>query len=155
MKTPDDFWRKVTIGAVDECWPFTGGCNHARYGRVRYQRHRWIAHRLAWTLTNSPIPRDMFVLHRCDNPPCCNPAHLFLGTQTDNMQDMTAKGRGKFGERNGRAKLTSEDVRTMRHLYFAERKTQHELAKFFCVSLVSAKRIVNRKTWVTGVSYAE
>lgn len=63
------------------------------YGRIRVDGKSWLAHRFSWVLANGPIPEGMYVCHRCDNPPCINPEHLFLGTQTDNMRDMAAKGR--------------------------------------------------------------
>jgi hypothetical protein len=77
------------------------------------------AHRALWMLTNGPIPAGLFVLHRCDNPPCCNPDHLFLGTPADNMRDMSEKGRAKGarkGEGHHNAKLTADQVRHIRTL---------------------------------------
>jgi hypothetical protein len=63
------------------------------YGTIRLSRRDVGAHRVAWTLTNGPIPAGLVVCHRCDNPPCCNPEHMFIGTQRDNLADMFAKGR--------------------------------------------------------------
>ena len=63
------------------------------YGRLWFEGRMWMAHRLAWTQAHGPIPRGLFVLHSCDNPPCINPDHLFLGTQLDNMRDAAQKGR--------------------------------------------------------------
>jgi hypothetical protein len=118
-----------------------------------------LAHRVAWELTNGPIPSGLCVLHRCDNPPCCNPAHLFLGTHADNMRDMESKGRGytrnRFGELNHNVKLTSEQVIYLRFLYFAERRSQSEIGKFFGVEHSTVGRIVNGKSWVTGATHAE
>lgn len=74
------------------CWMWTGGIVHG-YGCWEVDGRRERAHRWAWELFVGPIPEGMHVLHRCDNPPCVNPNHLFLGTQTDNVQDMDAKGR--------------------------------------------------------------
>lgn len=89
------FWEKVDRRSPDECWPWLGrartsfGYGAFAIGRDRANR----AHRIAWELTNGPVPVGLSALHRCDNPPCCNPAHLFLGTQADNIADMVAKGR--------------------------------------------------------------
>lgn len=92
------FWSKVRIGAVDACWPWIGSINRGTgYGQFTIttdrQSRTWGAHRVAWTLTFGPIPPSQSVLHRCDYPSCCNPAHFFLGTQLHNMQDAARKGR--------------------------------------------------------------
>jgi len=101
-------------------------------------------------LTNGPIPDGMQVLHRCDNPPCCNPAHLFLGTQADNIADMIAKRRGGAvsGEAHYRAKLTADQVSAIRARYAAG-ETQVALAREFGVSQTNISRIVRGTTWVS------
>lgn len=88
------FWNKVDIREPDECWEWQGYRLLHRYGRVSVE-NRKIAytHRVAWELTHGPVPGGMHVLHLCDNPPCVNPAHLFLGTLSDNTQDMLSKKR--------------------------------------------------------------
>lgn len=90
---PEDLWKKVERGADDVCWPYTGARVPFGYGIFTVNYRTVIAHRLAWELTNGTIPEGMQVCHTCDNPPCCNPAHLFLGTPLDNMRDKMRKGR--------------------------------------------------------------
>jgi hypothetical protein len=114
---PWDFWDKVWIG--DECWEWRGCRNRlGGYGRLSIDGQRVLAHRVAWEMEQGPVPDGIRVLHRCDNPPCVRPDHLFLGTQADNIADMRAKGReaGRKGNRNGRAILTAEDIAEMRVL---------------------------------------
>lgn len=85
----DYFWSRVDKSG--ECWVWTGGTIGGGYGR--FSAAKILAHRHAWALTNGPVPDGLDVLHRCDNPPCVRPDHLFLGTHTENMRDMTSKGR--------------------------------------------------------------
>jgi hypothetical protein len=89
------FWARVAKG--DGCWSWTGGTNRNGYGTLHMGGHTirkpWRAHRFSWVLHNGPIPDGLWVLHKCDNPPCCNPAHLFLGDRRANMLDAAAKGR--------------------------------------------------------------
>jgi hypothetical protein len=112
------FWAKVQIGAPALCWPWMGGKNERGAGLFGAQtggRHMVQSHRYAWQITQGEIPEGMHVLHTCDNPACCNPDHLWLGTHADNMADMKAKGRGRNGHTFGyRAKLSAEQVREIR-----------------------------------------
>jgi hypothetical protein len=90
------FWTRVSWGPADRCWPWTGAGRGNGYGHVHRSGRgatTTLAHRLSWEIHHGPIPEGLFVLHRCDNPRCVNPAHLFLGTQKTNIHDMIGKGR--------------------------------------------------------------
>lgn len=88
------FWSKVDCRGPDDCWPWkSAAVSSYGYGVLNIKNKVHSSHRLAWELTHGPIENGLHVLHRCDNAPCCNPAHLFLGTHQDNMADMNAKGR--------------------------------------------------------------
>jgi HNH endonuclease len=92
--TAKRFWSKVAVGAADECWPWLAGCNRKTgRGQSSLAGQSMPAPRVAWILTFGPIPEGQDVLHTCDNPPCVNPVHLFLGTDVDNAQDAIRKGR--------------------------------------------------------------
>jgi hypothetical protein len=120
------------------------------YGKFQTKRStgEWYsarANRIAWELTNGPIPAGMLVCHRCDNPPCCNPTHLFLGTPAENSADMARKGRAKTlrGTQQKDAKLSAASVLEIR----ASGKTQDELASQFGVSQSLISRIRSRHRW--------
>lgn len=87
------FWAKANVLGPDECWLWRASVTSRGYGRFRLHGKSRGAHCVAWLLDRGPIPPGQLVLHRCDVPLCCNPAHLFLGTQGDNVADMDAKGR--------------------------------------------------------------
>lgn len=104
------FWAKVdTSGGPDACWPWMGSRTKGGYGEMSIDGEVTYMHRFAWAVLTGSAPVN-HVLHRCDNPPCCNPAHLFLGTPADNAADKVAKGRQQRGERAGVAKLRDADV---------------------------------------------
>lgn len=108
----DRFWQKVRIAGPNECWIWTAAIFDDRggYGAFRIDDATLRAHRVAWSFKHGPIPNGMDVLHRCDNPPCVNDAHLFLGTNADNMADRDRKGRVCHGENHSCAKLTPVQV---------------------------------------------
>jgi hypothetical protein len=99
------FWTHVSKSTEpDGCWLWTGRPNgRFGYGRFWIKQSRYLTHRVSWTINNGPIPDGMLVLHSCDNPPCVNPAHLFLGTHLTNRRDCIEKGRVRYaiGDRNG------------------------------------------------------
>jgi hypothetical protein len=147
-------WRRVTKG--EGCWEWSGSTIGAGYGMLRRDRDSSVlAHRLSWELAHGPIPEGMKVCHSCDNPPCVNPEHLFLGTQADNMADMAAKKRHKSltrpdlnprGERNPGAKLTAAQAGEIRAKR-AEGIPQRKLARDYGVSEATVSLIVNGKRW--------
>ncbi len=141
------FWSRVQRGGPDECWPTNWPPNDRGYGVFGLRaRQNVYAHRFAWVLLRGPIPRGLCVLHKCDNPPCANPAHLFLGTKTTNAADREAKGRTPQGERSHNAKISNEDARTIREL--ASLSIRYgEIALRFGMSRGQVSRIVTGKQW--------
>lgn len=117
------------------------------YGYIQRNRKVSKAHRFAYEIMVGEIPQGMCVLHHCDNPPCVNPKHLFVGTHADNMRDMIIKGRNKgaIGERNSGSKLTDKDVRSIRKLRGFS--TLRGIASLYNVHLDTIDRIVNNRTW--------
>jgi hypothetical protein len=95
QKTIDRFWKKVIKGKEDECWLWIGVINKGGYGRISIKEKSILIHRFSYELHKGKIPNGLYVLHSCDNPPCCNPKHLWLGTLSENTQDMWNKNRRK------------------------------------------------------------
>lgn len=114
------FWVKVDVCGPDECWPWIAATSAQGYGIFRTREGRYVtAHRYAWEATNGKMEAGRYGCHRCDNPPCCNPAHIFNGTPADNMNDAIAKGRRTFenacrGEEVGNSVLTESMVLEIR-----------------------------------------
>jgi hypothetical protein len=137
---------------VGKCIEFGGARDARGYGRITFRGSRFLAHRKAWIEQVGEIRKGLHVLHRCDNPPCVNINHLFLGTHADNMRDMMLKGRcgrtGKAmtGEQNGNAKLTELAVLEIRVAASAGTPFE-ELAATYSVSKATIHGIVNRDTW--------
>lgn len=146
---PERFWSKVDqSGGPDACWPWTAA-KQGRYGTfaVTAKQMRG-AHRVALELTTGKrIPPGMHACHRCDNPPCCNPAHLFVGTPRDNERDKSTKGRSARGESNGGGgKLSESDVIHIRRAR-QDGALLRELAASFSISENMVSQIVNLKAW--------
>jgi predicted XRE-type DNA-binding protein len=145
--TPWDFWRQVDFGGPNGCWVWRGKTHQQGYGRFLLGKKYWLTHRLAWFLDAHVLPDDRDVCHKCDNPPCVNPDHMFLGSHRDNMMDASRKGRMARGERAHLAKLTSVQVLEIRRLYDSGNFTQVQLAQKFGVDKSGISRIVTRKKW--------
>jgi hypothetical protein len=107
------FWAKVQKS--EGCWEWVGHRDKDGYGSIRAQGTRIRAHRMAWQLSNEDIPEGLMVLHKCDNPPCCNPAHLYVGGNSDNMKDKFERNRqSNAGIKNAMSKLTDQDILAIR-----------------------------------------
>lgn len=146
---PQRFWRHVEPEDGDNCRNWTARKVPDGYGSFKLRSRLISAHRLAWTLTFGEITDRLSVLHKCDNPACCNPNHLFLGTQDDNMKDAMHKGRNKVfhGIRNANAKLTASQVREIRSKYSPNIYTVTMLCREYAVSRPTIKRIVYGKSY--------
>ncbi len=141
------FWSKVDKTTADGCWLWTRSCRHG-YGTFSLSDGMLApAHRVAWVLTHGPIPDGLWVLHACDVRACVNPAHLWLGTREDNMQDMVKKGRSALGEKNGRSVLSKAQVIVLRRLYATGEAGGAELARRFGVSPSNVDYILQGVTW--------
>jgi hypothetical protein len=141
------FWDRVDKGAPNGCWIWQGVCTTFGHGRLEWNGRPHKAHRIAYELTYGAIPPGMFVCHTCDVPACVNPAHLFLGTNEDNMADAASKGRTAKGERMGGSKLTADQVRSIRKLRAAGGRTRLSIAQQFGVSEATVKSILSGRTW--------
>jgi len=159
-RTAKPFWDRVDKtkghGPQQDCWIWTGGKTDG-YGTIRFHGTMQKSHRVAWILTNGEIKNNAQVLHRCDNPSCVNPEHLFLGTNHDNVLDRHKKGRSKnifvsenhpstqrSGERHWQAKLSNADVKAIRGLYSSGIK-QTQIAQKYSIHSATVSRIVRRE----------
>lgn len=119
----------------------------AGYGTVWFEGKKWQVHRLIWTIEVGPIPNGLLVCHHCDNPPCCNVSHLFLGTSKDNSEDMASKGRANGGRFRGNevagSKLTEFQVLEIRK----DDRAYKILSDNYGVSIAQVSRIKNKERW--------
>ena len=152
------FWSKVDKSG--DCWIWTGGTATNGYGKFGVQGHKISTHRFAYLLTYGSIPDGKYVCHHCDHRPCCRPDHLFAGTTQDNTADRVHKGRSACGDRsylhnhpeavrgtrNGRAKLTEEQVSLIRQLH-KNGLSMSQLAGMFGVWKGHIHRIIHYKAW--------
>lgn len=145
MTLPERFWSKVDKRGPNDCWEWKAGRHTQGYGLFWFEGTTHRAHRL---VMGEP---KLHVLHTCDNPPCCNPNHLFLGTDADNMEDKVLKGRarggGPKGEGDPNSKLTNEDVRFIRTRYAKGGITYRQLAARFGVHHSVIYKVITKQTW--------
>ena len=152
MNDVERFWTKVDKSG--ECWEWTANLYSNGYGQFYLNGTMVLSHRLSYVM-NHPLTidlwkhREIFVCHRCDNPRCVNPAHLFLGTHTDNMRDREAKGRANRpkGEEQSQSKLTETQVREIRIKYATGGISYQQLALEYGVSFGGVGHIIQRRSW--------
>ena len=144
--------EKKRIITDTNCWEFTGYKTKDGYGMIGVFDSVVLTHRASYEVYIGPIPKGMLVCHTCDNPPCFNPDHLFLGTHKDNMKDMQSKGRTgkKYGEENPHSKLTNEQIDEIRKTHIATYQGGRggntvELAEKYGVSRQYIGQIVKNK----------
>jgi len=150
----DRFWKKVNVSDSTQCWEWKAYTLKSGYGWMYVgDRKSNFSHRVSALLNGliDTLDSKLHVLHRCDNPKCCNPSHLFLGTNADNVADRVSKGRTKHtpmhGEKNGMVKLSEEDTQNIRTLYSEGEISQSKLANLYGVRQPQISRIVNGKRW--------
>ena len=148
MNTVEDFWKY--INKTDTCWLWTGSHFSDGYGRFSFDGKRWLAHRFMYKLVKGPL-EDKEVCHTCDNPPCVNPNHLFLGTHKENMQDAGRKRRmwhiGHHGINHPMAKLTEADVKDIYNKARAKNISQQSIANDYGITQQAVSDILARKIW--------
>jgi hypothetical protein len=139
------FWARVDIRGPDECWPWKAGKRRRAegrdYGVVWFSGSREQAHRVAFFLTHGHWPEN--ARHQCDNPPCCNPAHVLDGNHADNMADKVERDRQVKGTAVHRARLTEADVRAIR----ADPRGHRLVAKDYATTSTHICRVRSRKLW--------
>ena len=150
MKSASEFWSYV-LGFEGGCWEWTGGIDTGGYGNLDWHGKTARAHRIAYQLTFGDLPKGnghhgSVVMHTCDNRLCCNPSHLAVGTHADNMADMAMKNRRKMinaGAKNGRAKLTAEQVQAIR----ADKRGKRTIAPEYGISAAQVQRVRLGQHW--------
>lgn len=159
-KTINRFWSKVEKKEGDSCWEWIGCKDAHGYGEfpTKFRKKHTRGHQMSWIIHFGEIPDGLGVLHRCDNPSCVNPKHLFLGTQADNNRDMNEKGRRRsrflYGENHPQHgtnskfhKLTEDQVKEIRRLKLTGEYTLREIAEMFGVTHGVINNICQGRKW--------
>lgn len=144
-----NFWSLVNVGQPKDCWPYKGHKDKKGYGHLNIKWASRLAHRMAYAVAhNEDVPSDMLVCHHCDNPPCCNPRHLFVGTQKDNMADCSAKKRTSTrytvrGQTHPKSKIPQSHVRAI----YDSKIPVWKLAEAYGVTPTAIRNIKNGSAW--------
>lgn len=144
QKIKERFWAKVI--KTDSCWLWTAGKNKGYGAFALTHKQQKKAHRFSWEMENGPVPKNLQVCHRCDNPLCVRPDHLFLGSHDENHRDKVEKGRSPKGSRSGRTFLTENDVLDIRH-FAKDGWPSVLLAELYHIKKETIDAIRQRKTW--------
>lgn len=140
------FTSKTLVDPATGCWEWQGFIQPHGYGTFWWNGRSRAAHRASWEIYHGSIPEGMLVLHRCDNPPCVNPDHLFLGTNKDNSEDMVAKGRSTHGSKQWCSKLDEETVASLRSRFLAG-ESAASLARELGLHRSTVARAVTARRW--------
>jgi len=149
MEYKKRFWNKIEKKEPDKCWIWKGAKQKSGYGRFKINGKLYLAHRVCYELTFGIIPNNLWVLHKCDNPKCVNPHHLFLGTRSDNMNDALKKGRlkitlDKLHKSNPHKKINSNQIKEIKIL-IQNGSTEREIGKLFNICHQSVNYIKHRE----------
>ena len=155
MKTPIERWSSKVNMQENDCWLWTGAKTRGGYGHFRmFISNVWKmykAHRFSYEhFNNVKLENDVLVCHKCDNPCCVNPDHLFIGNAQENVTDKVSKGRHKYGRKLGNSWLSQEIADKIRLTYSIGEYTMKQVGEMFNTSASQVERIINNKIWKTG-----
>lgn len=145
------FFSRVEVGPQNKCWEFVGRRERFGYGGFTHNKKKMGAHRFSYMVFHGPIPANLVIRHRCDNPACVNPHHLETGTQLDNIMDRVLRGRTARGVQNGRTKITEGAVLAI----VRDPRPSGQVAADYGVSGSTVLNIKRGKSWgsVTGIEF--
>jgi DNA-binding MarR family transcriptional regulator len=143
----DRFWRRVDIKDKDDCWNWIAGKDEDGYGFVEFHGVTYRSTHIAYMITRGEIEKELFICHKCDNPSCVNPDHLFLGTCLDNVKDRHLKNRDAKGSAVGTSKLNENEIEEILELYFNKKMMSKDIAKKYGVHRSTIGRVVSGEYW--------